>query len=475
MDEYGRARCLIDGKWITPGGDGIAVIDPFTEQRIGEVAESGPDAVELAVAAADKALASWAATPVEERAALLERVADHLVRDADTIAGLVTCEMGMPVTLSRVTQSELPSSVLRATAASARQFPWSQPIDGAILERGAAGVVAAITPWNFPVHQIVAKVAAALVAGCTVVLKPSELTPFDAEFLAELFLEAGCPPGVLNTVTGTGPVTGAALAAQPGLGHVSFTGSVEAGRAVAGLAAHTLTRCTLELGGKSPVLLLPDADVDTAVAGALASGLNNSGQACNATTRMLVPADVLPDVEALVHTHIEKYALGDPADPGTRLGPLASARQRDRVLGYIENAVAAGATLLTGSGKPSDAFERGFFVDPTVITGLQEHAQAVREEIFGPVIVVQTYTDTDDAVRIANDSDYGLSAEIWSGDTDHAKTVAGRLQVGQVKINGVRTRTRPSVPFGGRKHSGYGRELGSLGIEEFTEVRAVMA
>ncbi|MEV0854459.1 aldehyde dehydrogenase family protein [Nocardia fluminea] len=475
MTEHGRAQYLIGGEWITPPGDGVAVIDPYTEQRIGEVAESGPEAVHAAVSAADKALTNWSDTPVEERVAMLDRVADDLDRDRDRIAELVSREMGMPLALSRVTQSELPASVLRATAQLARQFPWSQKIDGATLERGAAGVVAAITPWNFPIHQIVAKVAAALAAGCTVVLKPSEMTPFDANALASLFLEAGCPRGVLNTVTGTGPITGAALAAHPGLGHVSFTGSVGAGRAVAGLAAHTLTRCTLELGGKSPALLLPDADLDTAVAGAISSGLVNSGQACNATSRILVPVDALADVESLVHKHIERYTLGDPSDSGTRLGPLASQRQRNRVLGYIADAVEAGGTLLTGSGKPSQISEHGYFVDPTVITGLPEDAQAVREEIFGPVIVIQTYTNTDDAVRLANDCDYGLSAEIWSTDVDEAKTVASRLHAGQVKINGVRTRSRPAVPFGGRKNSGYGRELGTLGLEEFTEVRAVMA
>ncbi|MEV5837711.1 aldehyde dehydrogenase family protein [Nocardia sp. NPDC052112] len=475
MAEHGRAQCLVAGEWITPSGSATPVIDPFTEAQIGEVAESGPDAVDRAVEAAAAALPSWADSDVEQRAELLERVADLLTRDVDRIAGLVTEEMGMPLRLSQVTQSELPASVLRSMARLAREFPWVEPIDGATLERGPAGVVAAITPWNFPVHQIVAKVAAALAAGCTVVLKPSELTPFDANVLASLFVEAGCPPGVLNTVTGTGPVTGAALAVHPDLGHVSFTGSVAAGRTVAGLAARTLTRCTLELGGKSPVLLLPDADLDTAVVGALSSGLVNSGQACNATTRMLVPAAALADVATLVRTHTEQYTLGDPADPATRLGPLASERQRDRVLGYIGGAVVAGGTLLTGTGKPSETTDHGYFVDPTVIARLGEDAQAVREEIFGPVIVIQTYTDVDDAVRIANDTDYGLSAEIWSADTDRARSVASRLRAGQVKINGVRTRNRPAVPFGGMKNSGYGRELGMFGIEEFTEVRAVMA
>lgn len=474
-DTFVRAGCLVDGQWSTPAGPVIEVINPYTEEVIGEVVDAGETVVEDAVRAATAAHPAWRDTDVDERAALLERTAELVTRDEDTLAGIVSREMGMPIALSRITQAQLPAQVLRATARIARDFPWSQDIDGATLVRRGSGVVGAVTPWNMPVHQIVAKVAAALAAGSTVVLKASEMTPYDANYLVSLFQEAGCPPGVLNVVTGTGAVTGAALAAHPHLAHISFTGSVAAGRTVAALAAASLTRCTLELGGKSPAVLLPDADLDTAIPGAVASGLVNSGQACNATTRLLIHESVAADAADLITATVAQQILGDPFDAATRQGPLVSARQRDRVLDYIGNAIDAGGHLLTGTGKPSEATETGFFVDPTVITGLPEDAQAIREEIFGPVIAVQTYTDIDDAVRIANDCAYGLSAEVWSADVDRARTVATRLDVGQVKINGVRTRNRPAVPFGGVKDSGYGRELGHLGIEEFTDVTAVMS
>ncbi|WAL49279.1 aldehyde dehydrogenase family protein [Rhodococcus pyridinivorans] len=472
---YDRARCLIDGEWLTPTGPVVHVVDPFTEMMIGEVADAGAELVDTAVRSAESAHHHWCRTDVDERAQVLDRAADLLERDGEAIAALVSREMGMPISLARVTQAQLPASVMRATARSARTFGWTQDIDGATLLRRGSGVVGAITPWNMPVHQIVAKAAAAIAAGSTVVLKASEMTPYDAEALAGLFLEAGLPPGVFNVVTGVGPTTGAALAGHHALAHMSFTGSVTAGRAVAELAGRGLTRCTLELGGKSPAVILPDADLGAAVPGAIASGLVNSGQACNATTRLLVPRSMAGEIADRVRAAVAEHTPGDPSDQHTRQGPLVSARQRDRVLEYITDAVDSGGELLTGSGKPYDGLPTGFFVEPTVIAGLDENARAVREEIFGPVIVVQTYTDLDDAVRIANDSAYGLSAEVWSEDTDGARAVAARLDVGQVKINGVRTRNRPAVPFGGVKNSGYGRELGTLGIEEFTDVTAVMA
>ncbi|KLL96289.1 aldehyde dehydrogenase [Rhodococcus sp. IITR03] len=474
-DTFAPARCLIDGHWSTPPGPVVEVIDPFTETTIGQVADAGAELVDSAVRSAQSAHRLWCRTDVDERAAVLERTADLLERDGETIAAVVTREMGMPISLARATQAELPAAVLRATARAARTLDWNTDIDGAALLRRGSGVVGAITPWNMPVHQIVAKVSAALAAGSTVVLKASEMTPYDAEMLAGLFLEAGLPAGAFNLVTGVGPTTGAALAGHDTLAHMSFTGSVTAGRAVAALAGQALTRCTLELGGKSPAVILPDADLDTAIPSAIASGLVNSGQACNAPTRLLVPQSLVAEVTDLIRAAVAEHTLGDPTDPTTKQGPLASARQRDRVLDYVAGAVDAGGELLTGTGKPYDGSATGFFVEPTVITGLDENARAVREEIFGPVIALQTYTDIDDAVRIANDSAYGLSAEVWSGDTDRARAVANHLDVGQVKINGVRTRTRPAVPFGGVKNSGYGRELGALGIEEFTDVTAVMA
>lgn len=465
-----QAASLIDGS-PSQVGESITVIDPFTGESIGSTHECGTQTVDLAVRAASRTFEEWSRTPVDERAVVLERAADLLDQRSADVASTVTREMGMPISLATVTQSQLPASVLRAAAGTARSFPWIEDIDGAQLQRRASGVVAAITPWNMPVHQIVAKVSAALGAGCTVVLKPSEATPFDAVAIAQIFLDAGLPRGAFNVVQGTGEITGSALAAHPGIAHVSFTGSVGAGRTVAALAAGTLARTTLELGGKSPAVILPDADLDAAIAGALGSALVNSGQACNAPTRMVIPVQSAGEIEQRIAAVAATLVLGDPSDPATTHGPLASKRQLDRVVDYAQSALADGGRLVVGTGKP----ESGCFMAPTVVADLPSTARAVREEIFGPVVVLQTYRDIDDAVRIANDSDFGLSAEVWSGERDAAKVVASKLHVGQVKVNGIRTRERPSVPFGGVKQSGYGRELGALGLGEFTDVTAVMA
>jgi aldehyde dehydrogenase (NAD+) len=474
MVEHARPRrqavSLIDGA-ESQAGRSIDVIDPFTGESIGFTHESGAQAVDCAVRAASRAFEDWSRTPVDDRAVILERAADLLDERATDVASMVTLEMGMPIRLSRVTQSQLPASVLRATAGTARKFSWVEDIEGAQLRRRASGVVGAITPWNMPVHQIIAKISAALGAGCTVVLKPSEATPFDAVAIARIFLDAGLPRGAFNVVQGTGGLTGSALAAHPGIAHVSFTGSVGAGRTVAALAAGTLARTTLELGGKSPALILPDADLDLAVAGALGSALVNSGQACNAPSRLVIPQHLASEIERRIADVPATFVLGDPSDPATTHGPLASKRQLDRVVDYTQSALAAGGRLVVGTGKP----EYGCFMAPTVIADLPSTARAVREEIFGPVVVLQTYPDIADAVRIANDSDFGLSAEVWSGDCDSAKSIAAKLHVGQVKVNGVKTRDRPAVPFGGVKQSGYGRELGALGFGEFTDVTAVMA
>lgn len=468
------AECLIDGRRFLAGGPVREIVDPFTEQVMGSVPDAGNDLVDDAVRSAASAYSLWRDTSVADRADLLDRVSGLIEQRGEEIAALVTREMGMPLALARVTQADLPARVLSATADLTRSgFPWREDVDGAELQRFGAGVVGAITPWNMPVHQIIAKLSGAVAAGCSVVLKASEQTPYDALLIAELFHEAGAPAGLVNVVTGTGPLTGAALAAHPDLARLSFTGSVRAGREVAGLAARALTKCSLELGGKSPAVLLPDSDLETSVPAAFASGLVNSGQACNATTRMVIPANRTDEVVDLVRAAADKVVLGDPTDARTTHGPLVTETQRNGVLGHIRRAIAQGGRLVTGAEEPAGT--RGYFVEPTVIVDLPEDADAVREEIFGPVVVIQTYDDVDDAVRIANDSDYGLSAEVWSGDVDHARQVAGRLLVGQVKINGVRTRTRPMVPFGGVRNSGYGRELGLLGIEEFVDVTAVMS
>ncbi|MFI5613680.1 aldehyde dehydrogenase family protein [Amycolatopsis sp. NPDC051903] len=466
----GRAACLVGGEWRIPDGPALPVIDPYTEQPIGETAEAGPVLTAEAVSRAAAAYPAWERTSPADRADLLDRLADSLEARAGELAALITREMGMPAALATASQGELPPRVLRAFATSARAFAWTEKIDGAQLHRIPLGVVAAITPWNMPAHQIIAKVGAALAAGNTVVLKPSEATPFDANLIAAAALEAGFPPGVLNVVHGTGPATGQALVTDPRVGHVSFTGSVPAGQTVAALAAGHTASTTLELGGKSAAVLLPDADLAHAVGAAVKSGLVNSGQACNATTRIVVPRSALADVGDLVLDALDTVVAGDPRDPATTFGPLASARQRDRVRHLLDTAGDDRAVTPRLALLPA----RGYFLEPRVYFGLDARHPLVRQEVFGPVLVVQSYADETDATDVANDSDFGLSAEVWSADPDRAEAFARTLRVGQVKINGVRTRERPGVPFGGFKASGYGRELGAEGIAALTAVQAVL-
>jgi len=469
-----EAVSLIDGEPSTTPGRRIPVTNAYTLETLGEVVEAGETVVDHAVSAARAAFGEWSAREVTERAEILRAAADVVAERGERIAELVTAEMGMPITLSRVSQGQLPAAVLRTAADRATEFAWHQDIEGATLHRRPSGVVAAISPWNMPAYQTVAKVAGALVAGCTVIVKPSEQTPFDGQLLVQLLHDGGVPAGAVQLVQGSGSVTGSALSRHPGVNHVSFTGSVEAGRAVAALAAGSLARCTLELGGKSPAIVLPAADLEKVIPAVLASGLVNSGQACNATTRLVVPAARLGEIEELIRVHVSGFTMGDPFDEATRMGPVSSVRHGARVIGFIERAQAAGGRFLSGRAARDEGYGPGFFVAPTVIADLDARAEAAQEEIFGPVLVTQPYRDIDDAVRIAGDTRFGLSAEVW-GPADEAVAVAGRLHVGQVKINGVRTRERPGVPFGGVGESGYGRELGALGIEEFTYVTAVMA
>ncbi|MFE0749087.1 aldehyde dehydrogenase family protein [Gordonia sp. NPDC058843] len=465
---------LIEDREVSAGAP-IPVINPFTDREIGATREAGETVVDEAVAVAVGALPAWSQTPVAQRTAVLRATADLIDRRGERIAALVTAEMGMPVMLSTATQQVLPATVLRATADAAESFPWEETSDGATVRRVAGGVVAAITPWNMPVHQIIAKVAAALAAGCTVVLKPAEATPFDAALVRGCFLDAGLPAGALTIVNGTGPVTGQALAAHPDVAHVSFTGSVRGGKAVAAAAAESLARTTLELGGKSPAVVLPDADLDAVVPRILASGLVNSGQACNATTRLVMPSAHADRIETLIDAALARFVFGDPTAPETTHGPLASAAHARRVLDHIDQTRRVGARVIAGTGEHLDLGDCRSFVSPIVFGDLDPTASAVREEIFGPVLVVQYYRDVADAIALANDSQYGLSAEVWSAERDLAIDVAKHLDVGQIKVNGVRTRERPAVPFGGLKNSGYGRELGGAGISEFTEIQAVMA
>jgi len=463
---------FIGGTWPAPSGpDRLTVVNPTTEQELATVPAGTPADVDRAVAAARAAFPPWAATPPAERAAVLGRLADGLAARAEAVAALIATEVGSPLGFARSVQAGLPPTVLRSYAELLPAHPFEERIGNSLVVREPVGVVGAITPWNYPLHQVVAKVAAAVAAGCTVVLKPSEVAPLSAYVLAEVAAEAGLPAGVLNVVPGTGPVVGEAIAAHPDVDMVSFTGSTRAGRRVSEVAAGTVKRVALELGGKSANVVLDDADLPTAVKVGLANCFINGGQTCTAWTRMLVPAARHDEAVELAVAGTEKYTVGDPFAAGTRIGPMVTAAQRDRVRGYIERGVAEGATLATGGSEPPDGLDRGWFVRPTVFAGVRPDATVAQEEIFGPVLSVIPYADEDEAVEIANGTPYGLAGAVWSADQDRAVAVARRMRTGQVDVNGGRF--NPLAPFGGYKQSGTGRELGRYGLEEFLEVKSL--
>lgn len=450
----------------------LQVEDPSTGRVVGTVVDASPALVADVLADSLEARPTWADTPPSVRADLLDRIADELDRHGDALAELCTREIGMPIRESRAVNVDLPVKVLRSTADIARSFAWdTRDASGSSIVREPVGVVLAITPWNFPVHQIVAKLAPALAAGCTVVLKPAELTPLNALFLAEVCARAGLPAGVFDVVTGTGATTGAALVDSEDWDMVSFTGSLAVGRRIGAVAGGRIKRATLELGGKSPAVVLDDADLDTAVRTTVRNCMTNAGQKCNAPTRLLVPADRLADAVRVAVDAADAYALGAPLDPATTMGPLVSEQQRARVLGHVDAARAAGATIATG-GTAVDG--DGWFLRPTIVTDVAEDAAIVRDEVFGPVLVVQGHDGDDDAVRMANDTRYGLSSEVWSADPDRARAAARRIRAGQVRVNGVRTPPLPVSPFGGYGESGLGREMGPFALEEYLEVKAVL-
>ena len=466
-----RQHLYVDGAWVAPVGAGtIDVVDSATGEPMARVPECSQEDVERAVAAARAAFGDWSRSPLEERARLLEAITGGLQARTGEIATTVAREVGTPINLSALVHVGLPTMTFGAIPEILRSFPFEEEIGNSLVLREPAGVVGCMTPWNFPLHQIAAKVAPGLAAGCTIVVKPSEVAPLSAFVLAEVADEAGLPPGVLNLVTG-GPAVGEALAAHPGVDMISFTGSLPAGTRVSEVAARTVKRVVLELGGKSPNVILDDADLRPAVTAGMSSAFLNCGQSCVAQSRMLVDRPRLAQAEGLAARLAASYTVGDPLDERTRLGPLASEQQRRRVWGYVRRGIEDGAKLVAGGLDVPATGTEGFFVRATVFSDVHPDMAIAREEIFGPVLSILPYDTEDEAVEIANDSIYGLSAAVWSADDRRAHRVARRLRSGQVEVNGGTF--NPIAPFGGYKQSGTGRELGRFGLEEFLETKSV--
>jgi acyl-CoA reductase-like NAD-dependent aldehyde dehydrogenase len=457
---------------VAPGGTGrIDVLSASTEEVIGSVPEGTPEDVDRAVAAARRALPTWSTSEVAARADILRRLQQGLAARNDQIAALIAAEVGMPLRMAAAIQAGLPTFVSGLYAQIVEEFNFEERIGNSLVVREPVGVVAAITPWNYPLHQVVAKVAPAIAAGCTVVLKPSEVAPLSAFVLADILDEIGLPAGVFNLVTGTGPVVGEALATHPDVAMVSLTGSTRAGRRVAELAARSVKRVALELGGKSANVVLDGADLSRAVANGVNNAFLNSGQTCTAWTRMLVPRARQEEAIRMAVEAAAQLTVGDPFDEGSRLGPLVSATQRDRVRGYIDKGVAEGARLVSGGSAPPAGLDRGYYVQPTVFADVTRDMTIAQEEIFGPVLSIMPYDSEEEALEIANSTIYGLAGGVWAGDQEQAVAFARRMEAGQVDVNGGSF--NPLAPFGGFKQSGVGRELGRYGLEEYLEVKSL--
>jgi acyl-CoA reductase-like NAD-dependent aldehyde dehydrogenase len=469
MREY--LNFYIDGEWRAPARqESIEVRSASTEEVIGRVAKGTAEDVDRAVRAARRAFDAWSRTTASERAGWLRKLAAALEARVETIARTISEEVGMPITLSTPIQAQLPVTTTRSYAELVETATLEERIGNSIVVREPYGVAALITPWNYPMHQIMAKVAPAMAAGCTMVLKPSEIAPLNSCLLADAALAIGLPAGVLNIVQGDGATAGEALARHPDVDVVSFTGSVRAGQRVAALAAETITKVTLELGGKSAFVVLDDAPLERAIRTGVNNAMLNSGQTCSAWTRMVVPRSRLDEVLEIATAAVARLTLGDPLDPATKLGPLVSEPQRQRVEGYIATGLQEGARLIAGGRRP-DAFARGHYVAPTIFADVAPRMTIAQDEIFGPVLAVMPYDSEADAIAIANDTIYGLAGGVWSGDTDRAMRVARRLRTGQVDVNGGRF--NPLAPFGGYKRSGIGREFGRYGLDEYLQIKAI--
>jgi aldehyde dehydrogenase (NAD+) len=463
----------IGGEWVAPAGQArLPVIDPSTEEAFAEIAMGTPADVDRAVAAARKAFASFALTTPEERLALIRKILEAYSERYDEMAQLISREIGAPRALAHGWQAGLGARHLKELIRTCEAFTWQRKKGTTLVTHEPIGVVALITPWNWPINQIVCKVAPAIAAGCTMVLKPSEVSPLNALLFAEVLDAAGVPPGVFNLVNGDGPTVGAALCSHSDVDMVSFTGSTRAGIEVARLAAPTVKRVHQELGGKSANLILDDANLDAAVTAGVNACFGNSGQSCNAPTRMFVPAARHEEAVAIARRAAEAHVVGPADAAGTTLGPVVSALQFERIQRLIETGMDEGARVVTGGPGRPDGLTRGYFVRPTVFAGVTPDMTIARDEIFGPVLSILPYRDEDDAIAMANDSVFGLAAYVQSGDIERARRVARRLRAGSVHLN--YPAWDAGAPFGGYKQSGNGREYGEWGLEAFLEVKGIV-
>lgn len=460
-----HVQLFIDGALVPANGaQDIPVVDSFTEEPFGSYRTASAADVDAAVAAARRAFEGWSATPVADRVAAVRRVAAALREQTEALTAAISREVGMPRKLAARIQVGGPISAWDMYADLAAEFEWESRVGHSLVQQVPTGVVACITPWNYPLHQITGKVAPALLAGCTVVLKPSEMAPTSAFLLAEAVRQAGLPDGVFNLVHGTGPEVGEALVRHPDVDMVSFTGSTRAGRHIAAIASGDIKRIALELGGKSAALVLPGADLAAAVKVTLAGCMLNSGQTCSATTRLLVARSDLEAAETIARELLAGYRMGDPSDATTRVGPLISKAQQQKVQDLIDDALTAGARRVgTGADLPA----HGFFVAPTVLIDVSPHMAIARDEVFGPVLVLMGYDSIEHGIALANGTDYGLAGAVWGPVAPDTLATARRLRAGQVDVNGAPF--NPAAPFGGFKKSGIGRENGRFGIEEFLE------
>ena len=467
-----REHLYIGGSWVEPIGDGsIDVINPATEERIGSVPVASNDDVDAAVEAARGAFEYWSGTSVEERADFLNRLSAAIKDRSEELAKLITSEVGTPIDYSRMAMVGTPRVVTRSYAKILDDFIWEEEVRNSLVVKEPIGVVAMITPWNFPLHQIIGKVAPAIAAGCTMVLKPSKEAPLNAFVFADILDEIGLPDGVFNLVSGHGRDIGETMSSHPGVDMVSFTGSTNAGVRVSELAAPSVKRVTLELGGKSANIILDDADIPRAAASSIYACFGNSGQECSALTRLIVPEEHRDEVVEVISSKMERYSVGNPMDESSRCGPLVSKRQQESVSSFISSGIEEGATLVAGGEGMPDGLESGYYVRPTVFADVTPEMTVFQEEIFGPVLSITTYSSEQEAVELANLSDYGLSGGVWSSDEDRAMRIARMMRTGQVSINGGSFNV--TAPFGGYKRSGLGRELGVHGLEEFLEIKSI--